>query len=191
MTYGLGALRRSRGACSFREPVMASHAQTIRLRRFDANDAARIAELVRNPCIHRMLVPIRPDYGVADAQSWLSTHDVGFANKSDLCFAIDYPSTGLIGSVGAHRRDGLFLELGYWLSPDFWGRGIATQAVGMLVKWLEDELKESAFLSSYFTDNPPSGSVLRKSGFLPSGRSVVFSQGRNGFVDSQLMARLR
>lgn len=170
---------------------MALPPPNISLRRFDAQDVSRIAALVRNPCVHRMLVPIRPDYSETDAQNWLATHDAGFANKSDLCFAIDYPSTGLIGSVGAHRRDGLFLELGYWLSPDFWGRGIATQAVGMLVKWLEDELKESAFLSSYFTDNPPSGSVLRKSGFLPSGRSVVFSQGRNGFVDTQLMARLR
>lgn len=170
---------------------MASPAQTIRLRRFEAQDASRIAEVVRNPCVHRMLVPIRPDYSDTDAQDWLATHEAGFASRNDFCFAIDHQSFGLVGSVGAHRRDGFFLELGYWLSPDFWGRGIATQAVAMLLKWLEDELEERAFLSSYFTDNHASGSVLRKSGFLPSGRSVVFSHGRNGFVDTQLMARLR
>lgn len=170
---------------------MARVPQSINLRRFEVRDAARIAECVGNPCVHRMLVPIRPDYSVEDAENWLATHDAGFANKTDFCFAIDHATKGLIGSVGAHRRNGLFLEIGYWLAPDHWGQGIATEAVGMLVKWLEEAHKERAFLSSWFIDNPASGAVLRKSGFLPSGRAVVFSHGRNSFVDTQLMARLR
>ena len=83
----------------------------------------------------------------------------------------------LVGSIGL-GRDGDDVELGYWIARAWWGQGFATEAVRAVLR-LAAALGHRRLVASHFADNPASGRVLAKAGFLPTGeRRPRFSQGR-------------
>jgi len=59
-------------------------------------------------------------------------------------------------------------ELGYWILPELWNRGYATEAVRAVLS-LARTLGHRRILANHFVDNPASGRVLRKAGFCPTG----------------------
>lgn len=76
-----------------------------------------------------------------------------------------------IGCVGIHdEEDGP--EFGYWLTPEVWGRGYATEAGRAVVAIARDALRLPRLRSSYFVGNDASARVLTKLGFRPTGRTV-------------------
>ena len=88
-------------------------------------------------------------------------------------FAHEGATPRMIGGVGIHANDEGESELGYWLTPDAWGRGYATEAAAAVVRTARDTLRLKRLVSGHFIDNPASGKVLRKLGFRPTGRVVM------------------
>ncbi|MBC2651435.1 GNAT family N-acetyltransferase [Novosphingobium flavum] len=83
-----------------------------------------------------------------------------------------------IGTVALMAGAGGRTELGYWIGRAHWGRGFATEAVRAALV-LARTLGHSEIHAAHFHDNPASGRVLRKAGFLPSGRiESCFSRAR-------------
>lgn len=68
------------------------------------------------------------------------------------------------GNVLSFVRDGRRF-VGYWLGREFWGRGLATQALGELV----DELTDRPLYAEVSTNNVASIRVLEKCGFVKVG----------------------
>ncbi len=66
------------------------------------------------------------------------------------------------GNVMSFPRDGR-CEVGYWIGRAFWGRGIATRAVGLFLERLE-ERPVYAYVAK---ENTASRRVLEKCGFTP------------------------
>ena len=60
-------------------------------------------------------------------------------------------------------------EFGYWLTPDAWGRGYATEAGRAMVSAARYTLGLRRLKAGHFVDNPASGRVLTKLGFRPTG----------------------
>ena len=56
-------------------------------------------------------------------------------------------------------------ELGYALSPVFWGRGLMGEAVAELLRYAFEGLELAAVWCSHYTDNDRSRRVIEKSGF--------------------------
>jgi RimJ/RimL family protein N-acetyltransferase len=82
----------------------------------------------------------------------------------------DGGAPALVGGIGvrpAERGD----ELGYWLTPDAWGRGYATEAGRAVLGMARHALGCRRLVASHYVDNPASGRVLRKLGFRPTGRT--------------------
>ena len=75
----------------------------------------------------------------------------------------------IIGCIGVHPA-GDTHALGYWLTPDAWGRGYATEAGRQAVQIARHALGLKRLTSSYHVDNPASGRVLAKLGFTPTSR---------------------
>ena len=60
------------------------------------------------------------------------------------------------------------VEIGYWIARPHWGQGYATEA-GHAVLEIARILGYSRVVGSHFLDNPASGKVLEKLGFVATG----------------------
>jgi RimJ/RimL family protein N-acetyltransferase len=76
----------------------------------------------------------------------------------------------VVGNVGSFERDGV-REVGYWIARDFWGKGIATEALSQFLPY-DDERPLVARVAKH---NPASVRVLEKCGFVVSGESTGVS----------------
>ena len=159
------------------------------LRRLRVDDAPTITDLVNDPKIYRMVARIPPHQTVAQSEEWISKHPARRERNAAHIFAIEQDDR-LLGLVGAERDEThMPFEIGYWLAPAAWGKGIMTEAAGALIQWLR-ERGERAFLSGYLVDNPASGRVLEKLSFMKADRRSVFCMGRGERVDHFDMARV-
>jgi RimJ/RimL family protein N-acetyltransferase len=102
-------------------------------------------------------------------------------------FFVTLPSADgakLVGCAGL-SRDGDEIELGYWVARDHWGQGYATEAARAVLSQAR-ALGHKRLIASHFSDNPASGSVLRKVGFCPTGeKRIRYSAGRQGVALAQ------
>ena len=78
----------------------------------------------------------------------------------------------LIGSAGIRKKtcDAVQGDLGYELSPDFWGHGYATEAAGELLRFGFDDLELHRVWSRCIADNARSARVLERLGMKLEGR---------------------
>lgn len=70
-------------------------------------------------------------------------------------------------------------HLGYWLLPDAWGKGIATEASVAAIAHFFEVSDKDVLTSGYFVGNAPSAKVLRKLGFKPVGARSLFCVSQN------------
>ncbi|MBT8326768.1 MAG: GNAT family N-acetyltransferase [Bacteroidia bacterium] len=86
----------------------------------------------------------------------------GFKNEERYVFAITQKTEDeLIGEIGIHLdSEHNRAEIGYWIGEPFWGLGIATEAVGAILKFGFEELLLNKIHATHYVDNPASGKVL-------------------------------
>lgn len=147
---------------------MFARTKRLTLRPAWPEDAERLATAIGHEAVATMLSRVPFPYGVADAHAFIATprglHDIAW-----LVFTHDggYPS--LVGGVGLWAS-GDAHEIGYWLTPDAWGRGYATEAARAVVETARDALPIHRIVARHRLDNPASARVLHKLGFRPTGR---------------------
>ena len=89
-------------------------------------------------------------------------------------------------ACGFGRRPSDAVELGYWIARRHWNQGCATEAGRALVE-IARTLKLPQLDASHFIDNPASGRVLEKLGFVATGLSAErYSCARNGEAMTRL-----
>ncbi len=152
--------------CSY-QPAPAIKTDRLTLRAPRAEDASRIAALCGDFEIPRMTTRMPWPYRLEDAQGFVGR--MANANPDqDKVFMVEHPADGAIGAVGFHTHE-RHPELGYWLGRPYWGKGYATEAVRAALAWTRDGWKRKVVAAGHFADNPASGGVLIKSGFLYTG----------------------
>ena len=65
------------------------------------------------------------------------------------------------------------VEAGYWVARPYWNRGICTEALRLLIDYCLKEKGFQTIWSDYFVDNPASGRVMEKCGFIPTGEISI------------------
>ena len=162
--------------------------QRLVLRRVRESDAPRIYECIQDPRIHRNVGTIPPDQSLERTRERIIENSARFDSGRAYGFAITEDEVQLLGVIGGHYSNPLTIDFGYWLAPEDWGKGFATEASQGFLNWLKEAHGVNAFTAGYIADNPPSGNVLRKLGFIPAGRSRYFVQGRQEWCWSCDMA---
>lgn len=71
-------------------------------------------------------------------------------------------------NIGIGENDA---EAGYWVARPYWNRGICTEALQCLIGYCFREKGFHTLWSDFFVDNPASGRVMEKCGFLDTGRT--------------------
>lgn len=64
-------------------------------------------------------------------------------------------------------------EIGYWVARPYWNLGICTEALRQLVDYCQDEMHFRTIWGDYFVDNPASGRVMEKCGFVETGTVTI------------------
>ncbi len=85
---------------------------------------------------------------------------------AELVWAIVERASGDVVGVVGLSAGGDHLELGYYIAQPHWGRGLATEAGAVVVAYGAGLVGQGALRSGYFADNPASGRVLAKLGFI-------------------------
>jgi RimJ/RimL family protein N-acetyltransferase len=132
-----------------------------------AEDAPALAAGIADEQIVRNLATAPWPYGLKEAEAFLaSPRDP--ALPTFLLFARTSGDPELVGSCGLGRRPSGAVELGYWIARAHWGKGYATEASRQLLE-IARTLGLARLEASHFVDNPASGRVLEKLGFVPTG----------------------
>ncbi|MEG3165063.1 GNAT family N-acetyltransferase [Sphingomonas sp. PB2P19] len=143
-------------------------------------DAPALAQAIAHERVATMLARVPWPYDVADAEAFLSLPR-GPHQPRFLIEAMDGDTPRLVGGIEL-MRDGDSHELGYWLTPDAWGRGYATEAGRAMLHIARHALGLRKLVARHALDNPASAKVLRKLGFREVGRGALHSVGRGGDI---------
>ena len=96
-------------------------------------------------------------------------------------WAIELKETGeAIGAIGygpscdckLPAREGEPLT-GYWIAKPYWNQGICTEALALMIDHIRRTTDIPSLISGHFIDNPASGRVMEKCGFVPTGETCI------------------
>ncbi|HRO34429.1 MAG TPA: GNAT family N-acetyltransferase [Brevundimonas sp.] len=169
-------------------PVIETRRLTLRAP--GLNDVEPLARLADDADVARMTLRMPHPFGVGDAEDFVlqvAAQDPARAAT----FVIEHEDHGLVGVLGLFEDADPAPEAGYWIGRDFWGRGFATEALEAGMVWASRKWRRRALMAGHFTDNPASGRVLEKAGFLYTGEvRKGFSRARGEAVQTRRMVWL-
>jgi RimJ/RimL family protein N-acetyltransferase len=130
-------------------------------------DAPALAGAIADEAVARHLAVVPWPYTLRDAEAFLASPRDPVL-PSFLILERTGGAPRIVGSCGLGRRTSGAVELGYWISRPFWGRGLATEAGRALID-IARTLGLEQLEASHFIDNPASARVLEKLGFESTG----------------------
>jgi [ribosomal protein S5]-alanine N-acetyltransferase len=155
------------------------------LRRFIDTDAPRVQLLAGDDAVAEPTLHIPHPYPDGVAEAWIAGQLQEWAESRRAVWAITRQDDGLLlGTID------LFFRLtrrqagtGYWVGREYWGQGIATEALCAVVAWGFDVLGLHRIEASHLTRNPSSGRVMEKAGMRFEGRMRESVLWRGRFED--------
>lgn len=162
----------------------------ITLRDYAKSDIARLVQLANNENVSRYLVYTFPyPYTIRDAEWWI---DTGSKADNAVTKVIDYQGI-FVGSVGITPQTGWkghSAEIGYWVGEQYWGKGIATEALRIMSDIAFSRLKYQRLFAPVLAPNKASMRVLEKCGYVLEGvfKREVFKKGQ--YHDTCYYARI-
>lgn len=85
-----------------------------------------------------------------------------------------------------HKR----CETGYWLFPEFWGKGYAKEALGAILEHADTQLNMHRIAAEVEPDNTASKQLLSGLGFNREGVLKDFEIKNEAYIDLELWARI-
>jgi RimJ/RimL family protein N-acetyltransferase len=135
------------------------------LREWKRSDADALAVVANNKKIWDNLRDRLPyPYTKKDAKEWLK---LVRKQKTVTTFCIEVDGN-LAGSIGVTLKDDVYrktVELGYFIAEEYWGKGIATEAVKQMVNYVQKEFDIVRIYAEVFEYNKASMRALEKNGF--------------------------
>jgi [ribosomal protein S5]-alanine N-acetyltransferase len=161
----------------------------IELRTLLDSDQYAIAKLADNKKVWDNLKDVLPTpYTLEDAQEFIL---VTKAERPKVTFGILYNNElcGIIGLVLAtdiYRRSA---EIGYWLGEQYWGKGIATEAIRLITEYGFEQLDLVRIYTGVMAHNTASMRALEKNGYKKEGvfKMAIFKN--NQLIDEHRFAK--
>lgn len=142
----------------------------LRLRPITSADIPRSIEACTDPDSRHWLAGLPSPYTPAVAQQyvddcvWLAAT----GTKATWCIA-DRETDTLLGNVAVMDLRNTSGEIGYWMHPDARGRGLAKEAVALVIDHAWSELGRDRLTLYAAAGNAASNAVARATGFTPFG----------------------
>ena len=124
---------------------------------------------------------------ISETQQWLASEEALVESDTVFNWGIVLKETGeLVGSGGLVyiEAKGMY-ELGYNIMKKYWGQGIATEAARSIIDFGKNELMQKKFYCCHAKDNPASGRVMVKIGFLYQNDGIYHSWNQERTFESK------
>lgn len=153
--------------------------QRLILRPFRTDDAHAVVQGLNNINVSRNLARVKFPYTIEDAQAFFNFQST-FDKRSVFCaIAFRAAPDELIGTISYDYQGEADPVLGYWLRECCWHMGIMSEAAAALVRFAMTQGGVEALTSAYHNDNPNSGRILRRIGFIETHQDMSFSLAQN------------
>ena len=134
----------------------------ISFREYTNEDIDRLVTLANNEKVSKYLIYTFPyPYTRQDAEWWISK---GCHENDAMTKVIEYKNE-FVGSIGITPQLGWkshIAEIGYWIGEEYWGKGIATQALQKMTECVLEQFKYKKLFAPVLAPNNISIRVLEK-----------------------------
>lgn len=159
--------------------------RTCEVRSWRAADLASLVEHANNRQIWINLRDAFPHpYTPRDARRFLR-HITTVSPETTFAIAVAGRAIGAISYVLRTDVERVSAEIGYWLGEAYWGRGIATEAIGAITRYAIDAHGLTRLYALPFARNAASCRALEKAGYVLEAR-LRRSAIKDGTVVDQL-----
>lgn len=139
---------------------------------------------------------IIPKHNLQTVRKTIGHFDRDYHKKSKIKWGIFQKNqsdklVGIIESMDFNQKVNM-VSIGYFLAEDYWGKGIATESVRMVVKFLFEEINVNRIQAEVMPVNEVSKKVLLKNGFIKEGvlRQASLWSGK-GVIDLEIYGILK
>lgn len=150
-------------------PTVETERLILRPARFE--DAPAVAKLAGDRRVYETTLLIPHPYREEDAVAWIATLPAAWTDGTAAHFLMAQRGGGeIVGAIGlilARRQP--VAEVGYWVAPEHWNRGYATEALRAVCAFARTRLGLRRVWAYHFAENGASGRVLEKAGFTREG----------------------
>ncbi|NJD05409.1 MAG: GNAT family N-acetyltransferase [Methylococcaceae bacterium] len=152
----------------------------VTLRDYELSDVDRLVCLAGNENVSKFLTESFPcPYTRTDAERWINK---GSKQGHLVAKVIEFKGE-FVGGIGLQPQGGWkqhMAEVGYWLGEQYWGRGIAPEALAALTETAFSSLGYKKVFAQVLGPNETSMRVLEKCGYRLEGvlEYEVFKSGQ-------------
>lgn len=163
------------------------------IRKWKLTDAGDLAAALSNKNVLNNLRDGLPyPYTEQDGEDYISAMLAANENET-FAFAITVNGK-VIGSIAVFRQGNihrLTAELGYYISEEYWGKGIMTDAVKQICRYVFDKSDIIRIFAEPFAYNTASCRVLEKAGFQYEGTLRCNAIKNGKLIDMKMYSRLK
>lgn len=164
--------------------------EKVLIRQWKKEDAASLTAIANNKNVWLNLRDAFPHpYTLSDAFAWIEHTAQAKPTEN---FAIEYNGY-VAGSIGVVPRADVYrktIEIGYFLGEKFWGKGIATKAVALMIDYIILHFNVVRIYAEVFEHNKSSMKVLEKNNFHLEGVRKKAVIKNNVIMDDYVWVRL-
>ncbi|MEX0918011.1 MAG: GNAT family N-acetyltransferase [Candidatus Paceibacterota bacterium] len=145
--------------------------QGFTLRPFKDEDARSLQQHINDKRVARDVSHIPYPYTLAHAKAWIEQTSAVVNDRTkrvDFVIDVDGDVVGSVAFINLERKN-YKAQVSYWLHPDFWKRGIMTEALKHLVSFGFDTLELFRIYGYVYAENEASAGVLQRAGFTFEG----------------------
>jgi RimJ/RimL family protein N-acetyltransferase len=151
----------------------------VALRPVDDSDLDALFEQMRDPESVRMAAFTAKD---PDDRTAFDAHMAKIRTSPEVTNRIITLDGRLVGSIASFVVDG-DTEVTYWIDRSFWGQGIASRALALLL----ESVSVRPLFARAASDNVRSLKVLQRAGFAIIGTEISFANGRNKEIEETIL----
>ena len=135
----------------------------INLREIKIEDTAFIVEQLNKLDVIEYLTSRIPyPYIEKDAYEWIAG-----LNENNIIWAVEFNGV-MAGIIGVNQGEFEYKyngEIGYWLSQEVWGKGLATKAIQEMTNYIFNQTEMLRLSANVFSPNKASMIALEKNGY--------------------------
>ncbi len=164
------------------------------LREHSMTDAPILFKMRTTEEVMRFIHRERPKT-IQDIEIFITSFNDGFKKGQHIAWVISLKEnpTQMIGSIGYWRTDfpNYRAEMGYMLHPDYWRKGIISEALKATIDFGFQEIKLHSIFANVSPVNEASQQILLKHGFVKEGYFKEDHYFNGKFLDTEIYSLLK